>query len=424
MSVRWRFRARDAVASNWASALLAVIAIAAVTTVGCSSEARQRVLVLLFEDVPSSGEDPGAMPVVRRPRHPAHATPTPMPTVTPAANGNGAALLKTWEDVMRLLPKNHVGNPDWVAALEERVIAPQPGIARDAPEADVLALDVELVGKSDPAFTVVFSHQKHGEWLACSNCHPRLFETTHNTTPMGSADAHGERLCGACHSTVAFDVATGCPLCHLRNFPTDSDGRVDWQRAVAEKIIAPGVGPRAKSVERPILDLDVELTSKAQPSVKSVFSHRAHTQWLACANCHPRPFAADARAAGPATADWHSRRYCGACHGSVAFGITTACQRCHPGLEKTHQHEAVLDLDVTIAADSPSSTRTVFSHKTHRYLECANCHTTFFDTAAGSTKMTMADLAGGTYCATCHGKVASDLIAQCQRCHAALGDAK
>jgi c(7)-type cytochrome triheme protein len=405
---------------------LLVFALAAVAGVaGCSPESRYRVLAVVFEGAPLPGEAARAVPVVRSPRHPAPPTPTPTPAevAKAGADTNRPTLFSTWDDVVRLLPKDQIGNPDWVAALQEKVIAPRPGIAPDAGEPDVLALDVELTPKSNPAFRVVFSHQKHGQWLACSNCHTDMFAMKAGATPMAAEDVHGDRYCAACHGKVAFDIVTGCQLCHLRNLPRDSNDRVDWSRALADRLIAPRAGLGSSSVDQPTLDLDVELKSEAQPALNSVFSHATHTRWLACANCHPSLFPMEASVAGAKAADLHSRRYCGACHGPVAFGMIGGCGRCHPTLEKARQHQQVLDLDIEITPKSQPSVKTVFSHKTHRWVECPTCHSSLFETTAGATNATMADIYGGKYCAVCHGKVAFDLIAQCQRCHAS-GDAK
>lgn len=414
---------RGAIAFRCALSMLAAILASVAIGAGCSSESRNRVLGFLFEDIPAE-ENAVPVPVVRSPRHPARPTPTPTPVEAQPSAASSANEFHTWDDVVRLLPKDTVGNPDWVAALEEKVIAPRAGIMPGAEDAEVQTLDVELIPESDPAFKVTFSHQKHGEWLACPNCHTSQFEMKAGTTAMTGAEAHGERYCGACHGKVAFDIASGCPLCHLRSFPKDSNGRIDWNRALADKLIAPRAGPNPKAADPPTLDLDVQMDSNAQPSVKSLFSHTTHTKWLACASCHPHPFPTNAKAADISAGDLHSRRYCGLCHGSVAFPIKTACERCHPALEKTRQHEAVLDLDVEVPQRSQPSSKGIFSHKTHRYVECANCHHTLFDTQAGATKMTMADLSGGKYCAGCHGSVAADLISQCQRCHADIEDAK
>jgi c(7)-type cytochrome triheme protein len=226
------------------------------------------------------------------------------------------------------------------------------------------------------------------------------------------------------HGPVAFAVDSGCPLCHLRQFPRDAVNRIDWSRALADKIIAPRAGPNAKAVDQPVLDLDVPLTSETQPAITSVFPHGSHTQWLACANCHPQLFPQGAKGAAREAIGFYSRGACGACHGSVALGIKTSCERCHPTLVKTSQHETAFDLDIPIGAKSPALADAVFSHKTHRYLECANCHHTLFNAQAPANKVTIAAVAGGKYCAGCHGAVASDLIGQCQRCHADIEGAQ
>jgi c(7)-type cytochrome triheme protein len=404
------------------SLLLAFTAVAGLES--CSPESRYRVLTFFFEDVPPPGEEVAAAPVVRQPRHPAPSTPTPTPVAVgeEGTDGNGLATFRTWDDLDRFLPKDSVGNPDWSRALDERIVAPRPGIAPEATAAEVLALDVELTPQSDPAFKVIFSHQKHTGWLACPNCHPALLLKHSGATPIPAEDVHGNKYCAACHGKVAFDVATGCLLCHLQAFPKDSNGRVDWSRALTEIPIAPRPGLGPKAVDDPTLDLDVDMKPDTQPTINSVFSHTSHTKWLACANCHPRLFPKEATMAGVKAIDLHARRYCGACHGSVAFGIIGSCGRCHPALQKARQHQEVLDLDVEVTRKSLPSIPTTFSHKTHRWVECPSCHTNLYEKTSETTTLTQADLYEGKYCATCHGKVAADLITQCRPCHPA-GDA-
>jgi len=387
--------------------------------VGCSPESRYRVLALLFEEVPRPGDEVRPVPVVRSPRRPPPPTPTPIPVEPAGTDPVEATKFTTWDDVTRLLPKDQVGNPDWGAALQEQAIAPRPGIEPDAVEADALALDVDLAPKSDPAFKVTFSHQKHGQWLACPNCHTALFEMQAGATAMAPAAVHGDRYCGACHGKVAFDIAGGCLLCHLRNLPMDASGRIDWSRAMTERLIAPRPGPKA--VDAPPLDLDIEMTPPAQPTLKGVFSHATHTQWLACSNCHPSLFPTEKGTAGMHGADLHSRRACGACHGPVAFGMIGNCGRCHPVLQTARQHQETLDLDIQMTPKSALAGTTIFSHKTHRWVDCAACHSGMFDAAAAVAPVPPADIIGGKYCAVCHGKVTSDLVAQCQRCHAGGG---
>ncbi len=402
--------------------LLALAFVAGV--VGCGAEDRQRVLAFLFADIPSDETPPPQ--VARSPRHPPSATPTP--TVPPqddvqlGAEARGPNAFATFDDVVRKLPKDAVGNPDWTRAAEEKVIAPRPGREPDAKQQDVIELDIDLVPPANPAFKVTFSHAKHGQWLSCANCHDSIFEMKSGDV-LPAPDVHTNRYCATCHGPVAFDTKSGCTLCHLQNIPRDPTGRVDWNRALNDNLISPRPGRMANAEPQPQLDLDVVMESSGQPTFKAIFAHASHTKWLSCQNCHPRLFPTASKLEGVKAIDLHSRRYCGSCHGSVAFGITTTCRPCHPSFEQARHHESTLDLDVPVGPIAASGGATSFSHKTHRYLECANCHTNLYDAATSASRLGMPDLAGGKYCATCHGDVATELIGQCERCHSGIKDA-
>src|SRR5208337_1285602 len=102
--------------------------------------------------------------------------PPPVPTAKPTA----AAVVVVAEEnhgrdwlaaLLPKLPKDKSGKPDMARALSEKLIAPRPGIARDAKDQAVLDLNVELVEKAQPAMKMVFSHKAHTQWLACTNCH-------------------------------------------------------------------------------------------------------------------------------------------------------------------------------------------------------------------------------------------------------------
>jgi c(7)-type cytochrome triheme protein len=413
-------RSRRVVAARSVLSFFLVALVTATGIVGCRPESRHRVLVFLFEDVPPTGEDPGADVFVRRPRRAAPPTPAATPTPVEVAEATlitSGAAFRSWDDVAKQLPKDAVGNPDWSRALQQRVIAPRPGIDPDAEPAETLALDVELVPESDPALKVTFSHEKHGEWLACSNCHPDPFEMETGEAALSSASAHAETACGACHGKVAFSITDNCSSCHLRNLPKDADGRIDWTRALEMGLITPRAGSNGGGKSEQALDLDVEIASAVQAKFHSVFSHTSHTQWLACDNCHPQFF--PMQAGGTRGSDLHARDRCGACHGTVSFGLTGACDRCHPSLTRARHHQAVLDLDIAITPKPGLPQQTVFSHKVHTpWVECSTCHANLYAPTA-STETPMADFYTGKYCATCHGNVALELIARCQPCHAA-----
>lgn len=180
---------------------------------GCTPETRHELLTIVFEDVPPSGQEKPSKPFVRQPRRPPPYKPPPPPTILtrlykPAFNTD-------WKAELRKLPKDAVGGIDWVKALENNVIKPKNGIDPEhAEEQPVLPLDVHLEPPAQPLFKVTFPHKPHTEWLACNNCHPRIFHMRAGADPITMEKIFAGEYCGHCHGKVAFDVATGCPRCH------------------------------------------------------------------------------------------------------------------------------------------------------------------------------------------------------------------
>jgi len=113
----------------------------------------------------------------------------------------------------------------------------------------------------------------------------------------------------------------------LSLLPTDTAGnQVRWVRALEEGYIQPrtNILPETK-IE--VLDLDIIMPRTG--SAKFVrFPHKAHTEWLDCANCHDAIFKAEAGATPVTMLQILSGEYCGRCHGAVSFPLTE-CDRCH-----------------------------------------------------------------------------------------------
>lgn len=117
-----------------------------------------------------------------------------------------------------------------------------------------------------------------------------------------------------------------------RQMPKDAAGSVDWVRALEEKLIKPRAGVDPEAAPQPVFPLNVELVPPGQPLFKVTFPHKAHTEWLACANCHPAIFKMQ-RGADPINmAKIFAGEYCGRCHGKVSFAVPTGCPRCHLAL--------------------------------------------------------------------------------------------
>ncbi len=112
----------------------------------------------------------------------------------------------------------------------------------------------------------------------------------------------------------------------LAGFPLDPEGQVDWVRALAQGMIRPRSTLAGAGAMR-VLDRDIIMARTRQmPPVR--FSHRVHTQWLACSNCHEALFVSQQGANRITMADIFRGRYCGVCHDKVAFS-TFVCERCH-----------------------------------------------------------------------------------------------
>ncbi len=275
---------------------------------------------------------------------------------------NQVERVKTWPEAAKLLPNDAAGGVDWVKALQEKAVAPRPGIDPKAEEQMVLPTQGEMVPAGGPAFKAVFSHKAHTEWLGCPSCHSGLFEMAKAANPTTMAKISAGESCGVCHGSVAFGVEEGCARCHStstiparaewraseepRNqvervktwpeaaklLPNDAAGGVDWVKALQEKAVAPRPGIDPKAEEQMVLPNEEEMVPAGSPAFKAVFSHKAHTEWLGCPSCHSGLFEM-AKAANPTTmAEISAGESCGACHGSVAFGVEEGCARCHPAL--------------------------------------------------------------------------------------------
>ena len=109
-------------------------------------------------------------------------------------------------------------------------------------------------------------------------------------------------------------------------FPYDRRGGIDWVKAINLGIINPRANLKGDE-KMQVLDLDIMFKDTGNmPWVR--FPHKAHTQWLACSNCHPKIFAMKAGADNPSMDGILAGQWCGRCHDKVAFALWI-CERCH-----------------------------------------------------------------------------------------------
>jgi c(7)-type cytochrome triheme protein len=212
---------------------------------------------------------------------------------------------------------------------------------------------------------VVFEHWTHRARFTCRLCHVDVgFAMKAGATSITAADNARGDYCGACHDGKSlFDgrpifraCATGsgdgdtarCDRCHASGkapVKTDQDfaafaaglpkqrfgNGLDWERAESLGLMRPvdfleGVSMKREALPTPG-DLGFSPTVAGMPEI--VFSHAKHTAWNGCEGCHPQLFVGVKRGATPLSmAEIAAGKYCGACHGTVAFPLID-CQRCH-----------------------------------------------------------------------------------------------
>lgn len=225
--------------------------------------------------------------------------------------------------------------------------------------------------------------------------------------------------------------------------PRDPSGNIDWMAALEDGVIDPRHAiPGSDRDGEPDgfrFGFDFFLPGP-DSSMNAFFPHSSHTQWVDCAQCHARIF--PIRNTPISMGEIFQGKYCGECHGKVAFPVMTDCERCHVNLSMPPDR-AEPDLIGTIvmtrvAADTapansggalpPRGLRTdglppaQFSHWVHRIrYRCNVCHMEIFEPRAGANVITMRDISAGQACGQCHnGQVAFAAgFGACQRCHVA-----
>ena len=147
------------------------------------------------------------------------------------------------------------------------------------------------------------------------------FQVTGKAVPIAEDGIHDPSNITAMFGLQLPEVAMG-------EFPRDSAGLTDWVQALKLGHIEPrsdmnGTGPNLKPIDLDIIFAD----TGAMPKV--LFPHRQHTEWLACKNCHPAIFVKKKGANDIAMMDVLTGKFCGVCHGKIAFAPTKNCMRCH-----------------------------------------------------------------------------------------------
>lgn len=118
-----------------------------------------------------------------------------------------------WETAQEMLPKDYKKSVDWVAALEQGLVRPRSGTDPLSPYAATFQWDF-IMEAEKPKNEAYFPHSAHTAWLACKNCHIKIYPYQRNPATM--KEMRKGASCGTCHgkTNVAFSLKS-CKRCHL-----------------------------------------------------------------------------------------------------------------------------------------------------------------------------------------------------------------
>ncbi len=162
------------------------------------------------------------------------------------------------------------------------------------------------------------------------------------------ADIFQGKWCGLCHNgKIAFAPAgpkgANCQRCHSKGIKVKTNSRaedlfkglpryafgnrISWTKAIENGHIKPQ-SSFFNNEKKFVFDKDIEFRVPDGTPPDVVFPHKAHTEWLHCNSCHPRIFTMKKGTNKFTMMDLFKGKYCGICHGKVAFPFED-CFRCH-----------------------------------------------------------------------------------------------
>jgi c(7)-type cytochrome triheme protein len=120
-------------------------------------------------------------------------------------------LIQKANESLKGFPTNRIGEVDWMVAINEKMVTPRSDVqGRTKPE--LLDLDIIMKETRDMDY-VRFPHLAHTKWLACKNCHDKIFKPKIGAQDIDMNKIFSGQYCGVCHDRVAFSVFI-CENCH------------------------------------------------------------------------------------------------------------------------------------------------------------------------------------------------------------------
>jgi c(7)-type cytochrome triheme protein len=247
-----------------------------------------------------------------------------------------------------------------MAAAAAALLAAAAGAQTKSP-ADYGRVVINSFSAREGMAPVVFDHWLHRATYTCRLCHVDIgFGLKANATGIRAADNAKGLFCGACHNgkmeaggRKVFAACGGdksdkrCNRCHSQGrnvkgevdfaaftakLPKDKFGNgINWEKAAEDGQIKLSDHLEGVSIAQPAKPVQSDFSIKARSGGMGdiIFSHKKHVQWNGCEVCHPEIFKGGKRGAQVYTMDdIRQKKFCGVCHGSVAFPQED-CGRCH-----------------------------------------------------------------------------------------------
>jgi c(7)-type cytochrome triheme protein len=206
----------------------------------------------------------------------------------------------------------------------------------------------------------IYHNSMHMYWLDCDSCHPKIFpQTKGGTKNLSMKNIFAGEFCGKCHGKVAFSLSY-CERCHIteqpailskpdKDFPIDNSGMINWVGAYNAGMFIPFDTINGSKLNEPEDQVEIGFIEGFQGGSNRTgmgnagggiggtlvfFPHKLHSFRLTCDSCHPDPFPKKIGGTkNMGMANIAKGKYCGKCHGKVAFAIEN-CIRCHPKVKK------------------------------------------------------------------------------------------
>ncbi|HEY3308320.1 MAG TPA: c(7)-type cytochrome triheme domain-containing protein [Desulfuromonadaceae bacterium] len=287
--------------------------------------------------------------------------------------------------------------------------------------------------------TLLFSHGKHLGMYTCGDCHNELFKTNRENPHYSMSQMEQGKSCGACHEgKTAFSVKGDCVKCHqVGDVKMASESQFSHKLHLEfsykcidchNKLFIPGPnrshetmldmeggkscgachdGKTAFSVKGDCQKCHKNINNIDFKAFNGHFNHPTHIALFKCNDCHSSIFVGGSKSIRYTMPQMEKGKSCGACHdGKTAFGVTSNCEKCHPG--------SLADITFQIK----HSGIVKFSHAKHRSLyACGDCHNAILGTGVAAKRFSMADMDKGKSCGACHDDKTAFSVKKCSKCH-------